>query len=685
MAIGRKQIGWSQESNLLWEISRQMEKLTGVAYNSGGGGGGGVTKITAGDGITISPSGGTGNVTINSVGGLVTKTKSEIDSLISSDGLIPGQFYLIEGVNTALYGGTDIIIQAATENTLVPTASGFFYNPNYGDYPIWSDLISYNNDTPPYNFFQFNEAVTANTGATGLFLSYGLLMYDSGDWSGATTMTGIFSGATANISGAVSPSYNIGDIVIWGGRVWENINGNIGTSDNDFELDPAEWDLVAYNTNDYTLVVDEIKYDYDNDVIYYRRDGAVVESNIVDIPGVYTTIKSFQWGNSNVRGNRISNSGCNIINFRGNSFKYNEVIQDSGVGDFISDTTSSIDYNVITDSYLGNCVLSNSSNISTNILIASSLYDVKLSHDSSISNNNISYSAIYTNFIEGVSSINENELTQYSEIQNNSFLTEVEIDKNVLSNSSKIYNNAVLNNALLRYNRLENFSLIYNNYQDGQGSAQNTIESNTLSSNSSIYNLGPSKVNRNNLYNYASISSCGVSGGSSLLIADNNLNNSSFINILETNGDSILYNNTLSNSSTFNTINLNYNEISNNTFVISGFTNCTMDQNSSFIKNDFYNSGLSYLNDWGDEYAIQFCRLNNSSINGGGIGSLYGGNIVNTTMTDVTLTQDLGGASYIFEQYSKTISLCPVGSGYQPRISFINGNTGTLIVDDYNA
>ena len=34
MAIGRKQIGWSQESSLLWEISRQMEKLSGVVANS---------------------------------------------------------------------------------------------------------------------------------------------------------------------------------------------------------------------------------------------------------------------------------------------------------------------------------------------------------------------------------------------------------------------------------------------------------------------------------------------------------------------------------------------------------------------------------------------------------------------------------------------------------------------------
>lgn len=31
MAIPNKQIGWSQRANLLWEISKQLERLTQVA------------------------------------------------------------------------------------------------------------------------------------------------------------------------------------------------------------------------------------------------------------------------------------------------------------------------------------------------------------------------------------------------------------------------------------------------------------------------------------------------------------------------------------------------------------------------------------------------------------------------------------------------------------------------------
>ena len=36
MAIPSRQIGWSTKANLLWQISKQLEYLTGVLYNGGG-------------------------------------------------------------------------------------------------------------------------------------------------------------------------------------------------------------------------------------------------------------------------------------------------------------------------------------------------------------------------------------------------------------------------------------------------------------------------------------------------------------------------------------------------------------------------------------------------------------------------------------------------------------------------
>ena len=32
MAIPSRQIGWSTKSNLLWQISKQLEALTGILY-----------------------------------------------------------------------------------------------------------------------------------------------------------------------------------------------------------------------------------------------------------------------------------------------------------------------------------------------------------------------------------------------------------------------------------------------------------------------------------------------------------------------------------------------------------------------------------------------------------------------------------------------------------------------------
>jgi hypothetical protein len=63
MAIPSRQIGWGTEENLLWQISKQMESLTSVTYNSGG---------TVGPQGPAGPTGPTGPAgSINSTGGNV--------------------------------------------------------------------------------------------------------------------------------------------------------------------------------------------------------------------------------------------------------------------------------------------------------------------------------------------------------------------------------------------------------------------------------------------------------------------------------------------------------------------------------------------------------------------------------------------------------------------------------------
>lgn len=68
MAIPSRQIGWGTEENLLWEISKQLEAITGVAYNSGGGGGTG-TSGTSGALGTSGTTGATGTSGTSGIAG----------------------------------------------------------------------------------------------------------------------------------------------------------------------------------------------------------------------------------------------------------------------------------------------------------------------------------------------------------------------------------------------------------------------------------------------------------------------------------------------------------------------------------------------------------------------------------------------------------------------------------------
>ena len=99
---------------------------------------------------------------------------------------------------------------------------GKFYNPKYNQavdgFGIWDNKMygTFSNVGGVLKY-QNKEAVTANNAATGKLLADGMIQWVSGDWSTATSITGAVSGATADVAGFVSPSYGVGDKVIWGG------------------------------------------------------------------------------------------------------------------------------------------------------------------------------------------------------------------------------------------------------------------------------------------------------------------------------------------------------------------------------------------------------------------------------------------------------------------------------------
>ena len=111
-----------------------------------------VTKIVAGTNVTISPTSGLGNVTVNASGGgggIISHTWTELNALVSGGTLVPGQFYRltnfqtmhqIVGTSTIHTGSTEVLILLATTTT---TFSKIAFSE------------SYPNDILEYDFFDY--------------------------------------------------------------------------------------------------------------------------------------------------------------------------------------------------------------------------------------------------------------------------------------------------------------------------------------------------------------------------------------------------------------------------------------------------------------------------------------------------------------------------------------------------
>lgn len=278
----------------------------------------GVVSLIKLNGETIEFTGG-GAATFNTI------TKIELDNLISISGLTEGTFYKILSVDTDLYGGTDIILQATSPSTLSSYGNGIFYNPKYEDYEIWDNTskILINNQVGD---FSPNENITADNGATGTIIGLPgiesvILIETGGDWTTVAKITGDSSSTTADmLSFEYRPNYTVGDKVIWGGRVWVNLNGNLGSSVDNMTLD-SEWELIPFNEIDYTRECDVIGYEIDSDHIFYRKNRQAEITYVSELLSFGNSIQKFPWGNFNIFLVNIYNGFINnLINFNGKTF-----------------------------------------------------------------------------------------------------------------------------------------------------------------------------------------------------------------------------------------------------------------------------------------------------------------------------------------------------------------------------
>jgi hypothetical protein len=304
-----------------------------------------------------------------------TYTYQGIMDLIDTNSLTPSSQYRITDADPELYGGTEIVLTAASTNSFNKKGVGKFYNPKYDKevdgYGIWSNkgmLDTTNLDGD----FEFKEEIIGDGGQVGylsgtLWGGYNIFFeVESGDWSSVTGVTGDSSSSTAEITNVTLPTYTSGSTVIYGGKVWVNLDGTVGNNNvdmpvaNAFELNTESWSAVTYNDVDYDVVWDVIEFDITDNFIVSRREidsnnyveqtfeNLLSYGNNYDSDRYYRSIKAFQWGNGynsimdkGVGTNYVSDSFVEIINFNGKVFTYiieqNQIANNLSVQSFYED------------------------------------------------------------------------------------------------------------------------------------------------------------------------------------------------------------------------------------------------------------------------------------------------------------------------------------------------------------
>lgn len=447
-------------------------------------------------------SGGTG-------GGIIEVDKAELDDIISDAGLIAGSTYKITGTHSGLYddgsdSGTTIYLQALSDVKLAEQGFGEFYNPIYNlnedGYGIWSNESTWDIGNPVVDNinFQINEPFQSDNGAFGTLVGsiQNGVFVGGQDLVGATYITGQNSGAQIYVSNLNIKTYSVNDNVIWGGYLWINLDGEVGDKNDDLNLNTS-WSKIAYSNDDYNFVIDNIKYDYINDFIYYRESNNGIQVEYTKEDMIYfskeSTISFIQWGNSNNTSigsfnNKIVNSFVSDINFRGQYNFGNSYNFCSFYNNYFCLYTS-----ITSNQYRNGCNITNN-NFGPNIEFYSNVFGDEMDFESnSISfNNQFSFNifnngcAINGNILDGDFTYNvlwqnvnltDNNLGSGSEMSGNIFnsdmtygennhINQVNIIQNIFGANCNFIDNEIADGVSLRYNSFNTNSQIMFNIFD---------------------------------------------------------------------------------------------------------------------------------------------------------------------------------------------------------------------------
>ena len=365
-------------------------------------------------------------------------TYTEALALLASEGVVDGKRYLITGFDVELYGGTDILVQGLLDNQFSTSGYGKFYNPNYGSMSVWDPSETYATD----------------------------------------------------------------DLVIYGGKVWENLTGTAGTTDTyPLTLDNTNWLLQEdyTNTDHYIAVWDQIELGfaegdfcinsrYDSYRNNYVRVGQL-DSDGNDrwfFCGV-NPIAAFGWGNDNINDCDIKDSYFNCLNIIGTttiygvkmsnySFMFFTSFKDSTIESLNFENESGCFSLNLDNSTFKSCNLDNNSTISGEFNSNSTIENINFSNNSSLDNLNF-YGSSFNNInLDNSSYINQISASasyfQNVNMTNESWISLVEltvggvgsstIERLDLSNRSYITNVELYNSSMYEI-KFDNYSYIQGN------------------------------------------------------------------------------------------------------------------------------------------------------------------------------------------------------------------------------
>ena len=562
------------------------------------------------NGPTFSQKDNNGDTTQPGGGGateLVELTSSEAIDLLSGQGVVEGTRYLITGFDVELYGGTDILVNGLPNNQFSVNGYGKFYNPRYS-IGIWNPITA---------------------------------------------------------------SYSVDDVVIYGGKVWKNLTGSVGSTDGIFSLDGTNWELQDdySNIDHYFIQWDQVELGFaDNDYCINSRYDSF-RNNYVRIGQLdsggddrwffcgVNPISAFGWGNDNINDCNIKDSYFNCLNIIGTttiygvemsnySYLFDCSFRDSQIEALIFNNESGSTGLSLNNSYFKNCKFENNSDINGNFNDSSTIENLNLSNNSYV--NNLTF---YSSYL------------RYLNLDNNSTIT------NISASSSYFQNINMTNNSWISYIELTI-----------GGAGNSYFERVDLSNRSYIQNvdLYDSSMYEIKLDNYSYI------GGNPAI----DLWNSS-INYINFNNHSRMYGNIGLSSSYFKRIDMT------NRSVIEGeidFVNSHLEKidatndsliNNLYFSNDSDNPGTRIENLNMNGSYLQDINLNNSSIFAPNLDRSFFSNLTGDNLTLIGYDLNLSSLDLIS---LGTVSLAPLASIKINEYKYIsviemNGSNGYGLID----